>query len=37
MENQHLIDDNILKLAADFNVEPIELLGHVLDYIIEWK
>lgn len=37
MENQYLIDDNIRKLAADFNVEPIELLGHVLEYIIEWK
>ena len=37
MENQHLIDDNIRKLAVDFNVEPIELLGHVLEYKIEWK
>jgi len=36
-ENQHLIDDNIRKLAADFGVEPIEILGHVLEYRIEWK
>ena len=36
-ENQHLIDDNIRKLAADFEVEPIEILGHVLEYKIEWK
>ncbi len=36
-ENQHLIDDNIRKLAADFGVEPIEILGHVLEYKIEWK
>ena len=36
-ENQHLIDDDIRKLAADFEVEPIEILGHVLEYKIEWK
>ena len=36
-ENQHLIDDNIRKLAADFGVESIEILGHVLEYKIEWK
>ena len=35
--NQHLIDDNIRKLAVDFGVEPIEILGHVLEYKIEWK
>lgn len=29
VENQHLIDDNIRKLAADLNVEPIEIFGHV--------
>lgn len=34
-ENQHLIDDNIRKLAADFGVEPIEILGHALEYKIE--
>ena len=36
-ENQHLIDDNIRNLAADFGVEPVEILGHVLEYKIEWK
>lgn len=36
-ENQYLIDDNIRKLAADFDVDPIEILGHVLEYKIEWK
>lgn len=36
-ENQSLIDDNIRKLAVDFGVEPIEILGHVLEYKIEWK
>lgn len=36
-ENQYLIDDNIRKLAADFGVEPVEILGHVLEYKIEWK
>ena len=36
-ENQYLIDDNIRKLAADFGVDPIEILGHVLEYKIEWK
>lgn len=36
-ENQHLVDDNIRKLAADFGVEPVEILGHVLEYKIEWK
>lgn len=34
-ENQHLIDDNIRKLAADFGVGPIEILGYVLEYKIE--
>ena len=29
MENQHLTDDNIRKLAADLNVEPIEIFGQV--------
>lgn len=36
-ENQSLIDDNIRRLAVDFGVEPIEILGHVLEYTIEWK
>ena len=36
-ENQYLIDDNIRKLAVDFGVDPIEILGHVLEYKIEWK
>lgn len=36
-ENQYLIDDNIRKLAKVFHVEPLSLLGHVLEYKIEWK
>lgn len=36
-ENRYLIDDNIRKLAVDFGVDPIEILGHVLEYKIEWK
>ena len=36
-ENQYLIDDNIRKLAVDFGVDPIEILGYVLEYKIEWK
>ena len=36
-ENQYLIDDNIRKLAVCFGVDPIEILGHVLEYKIEWK
>lgn len=36
-EKQHLINDNIRSLAADFGVEPVEILGHVLEYKIEWK
>ena len=36
-ENQYLIDDNIRKLAVDFGVDPIEILGHVLEYKIKWK
>lgn len=35
-ENRNTIDENIRKLAAEFEVEPIELLGHVLEYWIEW-
>ena len=31
------LDDNIRKLAVDFEVDPIEILGHVLEYKIEWK
>ena len=31
-ENRYLIDDNIRKLAVDFGVDPIEILGHVLEY-----
>ena len=29
------VTNNIRKLAADFGVEPIEILGHALEYKIE--
>lgn len=36
-ENQNLIDDKLRKLAKEFNVAPIDLIGHVLEFRIEWK
>jgi RimJ/RimL family protein N-acetyltransferase len=35
-ENKDLIDDRIIGVANEFGVEPIDLLGHVLEYRIEW-
>jgi RimJ/RimL family protein N-acetyltransferase len=35
-ENKDLIDDRIIGIANEFGVEPIDLLGHVLEYRIEW-
>jgi RimJ/RimL family protein N-acetyltransferase len=36
-ENKDLIDDRIIGVANEFGVEPIDLLGHVLEYRIEWE
>ena len=36
-ENKDLIDDKIRKLAKEFQVTPIDLIGHVLEFRIEWK
>lgn len=36
-ENKDLIDDKVRKLAKEFQVAPIDLIGHVLEFRIEWK
>ncbi|MCM1048252.1 MAG: GNAT family N-acetyltransferase [Clostridiales bacterium] len=36
-ENRNLIDDKLRTLADEFDVEPIDLIGHVLEFRIEWK
>lgn len=36
-KNSNLIDDKLRTLAKEFNVEPINLIGHVLEFRIEWK
>ena len=36
-DNQGLIDENMRILATEFGVEPIKLIGSVLEYRIEWK
>ena len=36
-ENVHLIDDKLRVLAEEFGVDPIDLIGHVLEFRIEWK
>ncbi len=36
-ENKNLIDDKLRKLAKEFHVAPIDLIGHVLEFRIEWK
>lgn len=36
-ENKDLINDKVRKLAKKFNVAPIDLIGHVLEFRIEWK
>lgn len=36
-ENVHLIDDKLRALAEEFGVDPIDLIGHVLEFRIEWK
>lgn len=36
-ENKNLIDDRIKEVAKEFCVDPIDLIGHVLEYRIEWK
>lgn len=36
-ENSNLIDDKLRALADEFNVAPIDLIGHVLEFRIDWK
>jgi hypothetical protein len=36
-ENKKLIDDKIKEIAEEFCVNPIDLLGRVLEYKLEWK
>ena len=36
-ENKQLIDDDLIKVAEKFQVEPRKLLSHVLEYKIVWK
>lgn len=36
-ENKDLIDDKLRKLAREFHVAPIDLIGHVLEFRIDWK
>lgn len=36
-ENKDLIDDKLRKLAKEFHVAPIDLIGHVLELRIDWK
>lgn len=36
-ENKDLIDDKLRKLANEFDVAPIDLIGHVLEFRIDWK
>ncbi|MCX4379746.1 MAG: N-acetyltransferase, partial [Lachnospiraceae bacterium] len=36
-ENKDLIDDKLRKLAKEFHVAPIDLIGHVLEFRIDWK
>ena len=36
-ENKYLIDDKLRKLAKEFHVAPIDLIGHVLEFRIDWN
>lgn len=36
-ENKDLIDDKLRKLAKEFHVAPIDLIGHVLEFRIDWN
>ena len=36
-ENKYLIDDKLRKLAKEFDVAPIDLIGHVLEFRIDWN
>lgn len=36
-ENKDLIDDKLRKLAKEFHVALIDLIGHVLEFRIDWK
>jgi hypothetical protein len=35
-ENKNLITDRLIEVAEDFCCDPIDLIGHVLEYRIEW-
>ena len=35
-ENSDLIDDKLRALADEFNVAPLDLIGHVLEFRIDW-
>ncbi|MCM1063185.1 MAG: hypothetical protein NC420_01730 [Eubacterium sp.] len=37
IENRDLIDDKLRALVDEFNVKPIDLIGHVLEFRIDWK
>jgi len=36
-DNLHLIDDDLIALAAKFGVEPRSLLSHVLEYTLVYR
>lgn len=36
-ENRNLVDDKLRALANEFDVAPIDLIGHVLEFRIDWK
>lgn len=35
-KNKNAIDDKMIALAEEFGIEPIDLLGHVLEFRIAW-
>jgi hypothetical protein len=35
-ENRDLIDDKLKRVAEEFGVDPIDLIGHFLEYRIVW-
>ena len=36
-DNLHFIDENLIALAAQFDVEPRKLLSHVLEYTLTYQ
>ena len=36
-ENVHLIDDKLRQVADEFCVDVEDLVGHVLEYLIDWS